>query len=234
MPPTGDAYFALPEAGGLPHPPETIPSHLQLGAASVALLRETVAMTLTARQVGAWLQVTVVLSNAGAGHHVPTDFPGRHLILLVSAMDGAGRPLPLRAGPQIPTWVGPEAGQPGATYARLLQDVASGQWPVVSYWKPSAIVSDNRIPARAAASTAYRFALPTGNEPVEVQATLLFRRLFQPLVAQKGWQTPEILVVSREQKREEEKLCDRKGRRYHSADRHNDGRTGGRRPCTSN
>ncbi len=34
MPPTGDTYFALPEVGGLEHPPETIPSHLQLGATS--------------------------------------------------------------------------------------------------------------------------------------------------------------------------------------------------------
>lgn len=197
MPPTGDEYFALPEVGGLPHPPETIPSHLQLGAASSALLRETVAMTLTARQAGAALQVTVVLSNTGAGHHVPTDFPGRHLVLLLTATDGAGRPLPLRAGPQVPTWVGPEAGRPGAAYARLLRDVASGAWPVVSYWKPSAIVADNRIPARATASTAYTFALPAEDEQVEVQARLIFRRLFRTLAEQKGWQAPDILMETR-------------------------------------
>jgi hypothetical protein len=197
MPPTGDEFFALPEVGGLPHPPETIPSHLQLGATSTTLLQETVAMTVTARPVGGLLQVTVVLSNTGAGHHVPTDFPGRHLLLLVSAADGGGRPLTLRDGPEVPGWVGTEAGHPGTAYARLLQDVGSGQWPVVSYWKPSRILADNRIAARSAAQSTYLFELPAGSEAVQVEARLLFRRLFQPLAAEKGWQVPAIVMEER-------------------------------------
>ena len=197
MPPTGESYFALPEAGGLSHPPETIPSHLQLGATSTALLQETVAMTLTARRVGTRLQVTVVLSNTGAGHHVPTDFPGRHLLLLVAATDGAGRALSQQAGPRIPGWVGPEAGQPGTAFARLLQDVATGEWPVVSYWKPSTIIADNRIPARQASSETFTFALPAGSEQVQVEAHLIFRRLFRPLATQKRWQAPDILMEAR-------------------------------------
>jgi hypothetical protein len=197
MPPTGDEFFALPEVGGLPHPPETIPSHLQLGATSTTLLQETVAMTVTARPVGGLLQVTVVLSNTGAGHHVPTDFPGRHLLLLVCAADGGGRPLTLRDGPEVPGWVGTEAGHPGTAYARLLQDVGSGQWPVVSYWKPSRILADNRIAARSAAQSTYLFELPAGSEAVQVEARLLFRRLFQPLAAEKGWQVPAIVMEER-------------------------------------
>jgi hypothetical protein len=199
MPPTGEDYFALPDVGGLPRPPDTIPSHLDLGAASTTLLQETVSMTLAARQVGALLRVTLVLSNTGAGHHVPTDFPGRHLILMVTATDSTGTPLSLWAGPLLPDWVGREAGLPGEAYARLLQDVASGEWPVVSYWKPSVIVSDNRIPARAVATSGYTFSLPDGSEKVDVQARLVLRRLFQPLAEQKGWQMPDILMEARSQ-----------------------------------
>jgi hypothetical protein len=194
MPPTGDEYFALPEVGGLAHPPETIPSHLQLGATSTTLLQETVAMTVTERTLGSSLAVTVVLSNTGAGHHVPTDFPGRHLLLLVSASDGNGALLSLQNGPEVPAWAGSEEGQPGMAYARLLKDVATGEWPVVSYWNPTTIVADNRIPARAAARSTYLFALPGGSEGVQVEARLLLRRLFAPLAAEKGWQVPDIIM----------------------------------------
>ncbi len=46
MPPNSDATFATVEAGGLPHPPEQIASHLQLGATSETLLQNTVEMTM--------------------------------------------------------------------------------------------------------------------------------------------------------------------------------------------
>lgn len=194
MPPTGDEYFALPEVGGLPHPPAQIPSHLQRGALDVALLQETVELSLTATQEGAEIVVTVTITNSGAGHHVPTDHPGRHLLLTVLAGDEQGQALVQSAGDVIPPWGGPQSGLPGKTFAKVLQDAQSGEMPVVSYWKQSLIASDNRIPALATDKSQVRFRLPATAGTVTVQAELRLRRLFYDLALEKGWETADIIM----------------------------------------
>jgi hypothetical protein len=198
MPPNGDTHFALPEVGGLPHPPESIPSHLQLGANDVDLLQETAAMLLEANQVLDRLQVTVIITNTGAGHHIPTDFPGRQLILEIEASDETGRSLAQLSGPVVPEWGGPQAGQPGQVYAKLLMDLASGDYPVVSYWKQTLIIADNRIPALGADRSTYGFLLPAGADEIRLTARLLFRRLFQGAADEKGWDRPDIVMVEQE------------------------------------
>jgi len=194
MPPNGDSYFALPSAGGLPHPPETIPSHLQLGATNQSLLQETVTVTVQAQQVGEMIQVTVVITNTGAGHHVPTDYPGRHLILTVLAQDEQGQALSQLSGPTVADWGGAQAGLPGQLFAKILQDVQTGAFPVVSYWKQSVILSDNRIPAGESDTSVYYFVAPEAGSSVVITAELRFRRLFQAEMDARGWQTPDIIM----------------------------------------
>jgi len=198
MIPTGVDYFVLPEKGGLTRIPEKIASHAQPGAADQELLENTVEMTLASIQVGNTLQVSVTITNTGAGHHVPTDFPGRHMILTLSAQDGGGQPLTLLDGPSVPEWGGPQAGQPGTVYAKVLADVISGEFPVVSYWKQAVILSDNRIPALEANTTHYEFRLPNGLQGATVSAQLLFRRVFWDLADAKDWGMPDIIMEQAE------------------------------------
>ena len=194
MVPTGDTLFALPEVGGLPHPPEDIPSHLQLGATDVELLQNTVTMTLRVRQVADQVEAIAVITNTGAGHHVPTDFPGRQMILTLIATDEQGENLTQHSGPIVPDWGGPQAGSPGKAFAKVLRDVQTGASPVVSYWKQAAIVSDNRIPAMDSDASVYFFTLPDTGGPVTVTAELGFRRAFQTVMETRGWNTPDIVM----------------------------------------
>jgi hypothetical protein len=145
MKPTGIDYFVFPKDGGLIRRPETIASHLQPGASDLELLQNTVELTLSAQQVGARVQVSTSITNTEAGHHVPTDFPGRNMILTISATDGEGQTLPQLSGPTVPEWGGAQSGLPGKAYAKVLCDVVSGEYPVVSYWRQALIISDNRI-----------------------------------------------------------------------------------------
>jgi hypothetical protein len=194
MPPTGDTFYALPEVGGLPHPPENIPSHLQLGAASAELLQNSVTMTAELVQNTGEIDVMVKITNTEVGHHVPTDHPGRHLILTVKVVDGQGQSLTQLGGPQVPVWGGEQAGDPGRAYAKVLRDIATGQYPVVSYWKQTNIVTDNRIPASMSDTSTYTFAAPPGGETIWVTVELRFRRLFQDTLDAKGWQTPDVIM----------------------------------------
>ncbi|MDJ0755162.1 MAG: multiheme c-type cytochrome [Ardenticatenaceae bacterium] len=194
MPPSGDIYFALPEQGGLPHPPEVIPSHLQLGAADADFLREAITMTLSARQVGRVIEATVSVTNTGGGHHYPTDHPGRHLILTVTAADGGGAPLAQQAGSTVPDWGGAQAGRPGTVYAKILADAVTGEAPVVSYWKQTYIASDNRLPALTGDTSVYTFAMPDSGTAA-LTAELRFRRAFQPLLDSRGWPDSDIVLA---------------------------------------
>ncbi|MBM4464663.1 MAG: hypothetical protein FJ014_03700 [Chloroflexi bacterium] len=194
MPPGTSPTFCLPEKGGLARDPARMASHLDLGVKDTAFMQSTVAMTLTAQAITNTVQVSVTLTNVAAGHHVPTDFPGRHMILVVAATAGQGQALPLQSGPTVPDWGGAQAGLPGKAFAKVLRDVQTGESPVVSYWKQTLIVSDNRIPALGSDTSVYDFAVPAGGGEVTVTARLLFRRAFQFLAEAKGWEIEDIIM----------------------------------------
>jgi hypothetical protein len=106
----------------------------------------------------------VEITNTMTGQHVPTDHPGRHLILIVELLDEGGQPLTQLSGSSVPVWGGEQAGEPGKTFAKVLRDVESGEYPVVSYWKQTSLVSDNRIPAGESDKSTFAFAAPEGKK----------------------------------------------------------------------
>jgi hypothetical protein len=198
MAPTGlTDYFVLPDKGGLIRDPALIASHLQPGASDVELLQNTVTMTLSLEEAGGQLAATVIITNTDAGHHVPTDHPGRHLILTVTAVDGQGQPLDLQSGPTVPDWGGAQAGLPGQAFAKVLRDVRTGESPVASYWKQVLIESDNRIPAMGSDTSIYTFPLPEQG-PMTVSAELRFRHLFQGEMDARGWNVADMVMEERE------------------------------------
>ena len=194
MPPNGETYFALPAVGGLAHPAERIPSHLDRGAADVDLLQNSVTLTVSARQIVDRIEVTVSITNTNVGHHVPTDHPGRQMILTLHAADAQGHDLMQQAGDVLPAWGGAQAGGPGRVFAKILQDVATGEAPVVSYWKQTRLISDTRLAALQNDTSAYTFAAPARGGPISITAQLRFRRAFQALLDAKGWNSPDIIM----------------------------------------
>jgi hypothetical protein len=145
-------------------------------------------------QVGGRVAIEVVITNTSVGHHVPTDHPGRHLVLHLVLKDESGLPLEQLSGPVIPGWGGSQAGEPGKAYAKILRDLESGEYPVVSYWKQTNLLSDNRIPAGANDRSKYTFTAPSVGEQVTLDVELRFRRLFQDLIQAKTWNTPDIIM----------------------------------------
>lgn len=192
------AYFVFPERGGLPREYKPPHNHLMPGAGDETLLQNAVTMTTTARLKGNQLVVEVSITNDKTGHHVPTDVPLRHLILAVRATGADGRPLALRSGPVLPDWTGNYAGQPGRYYAKILEDTWTGEAPTAAYWRDVRIIKDTRLAAFATDTSRYTFAAPADGA-VTVEARLIFRRAFQQLAEQKGWDDPDIVM-------EEEKL----------------------------
>jgi hypothetical protein len=187
-------YFVFPEQGGMIRDPKTISSHLMPGAVDVELLRNTVDMSIQTEWNRSEIVVRVKLANTGAGHHVPTDFPGRQMLLVVTAEDAAHQSLTLTDGSTIPAWGGALAGKPGKAFAKVLRDVVTGQKPVVTYWRQVLIDSDNRLAADAVDVSQYRFAVPPLTSSAEISAQLLFRRVFDDVRVERSWDVADIVM----------------------------------------
>ena len=192
MPVIDDDFFAYPEQGGL-QPRHPIHSHLMPGARDEELLQNSVTMTATAQLQGDQVHVEVSITNDKTGHHVPTGVPLRHMLLVVRAIDADGSPLLLHEGPVLPEWAGDYAGQAGRYYAKVLEDEWTGETPTGAYWRDIRLVEDTRLAAFATDTSQYAFSAPVEGT-ITVDARLVFRRAFQELMEQKGWDDPDILM----------------------------------------
>jgi hypothetical protein len=202
MPSTRAEYFAKPEKGGLKRNSNQIVSHRMPGARDLQLLQNAVSMTLEAKQSPEGIRVRTKIVNDRTGHHVPTDSPLRHLILLVRAYDKNGSQLSLKSGPVLPEWCGSGspadgsyAGLPGKVYAKILEETWTGVTPSAAYWNPTRIVSDTRIEAFKSDIGEFLFAA-SDPEAVRIEAVLLYRRAYKKLMDQKGWNEPDIVMES--------------------------------------
>lgn len=204
MPSSGAEFFAHPEKGGLKRDPKTIVSHRMPGARDLDLLQNAVSLTLEAEQLPEGIQVTTKVVNDLTGHHVPTDSPLRHLILVVRAYGSDATELPLRAGPVLPEWCGtgnPDdgcfAGLPGKVFVKLLEEISTGVSPTAAYWNPTRIVTDTRLEAFESDIGEFLFAAPDSGD-ARVEAVLFYRRAYKTLMDQKGWNEPDIVMESAE------------------------------------
>lgn len=199
MPPSGARHFARLDQGGLIRDPQTLASHRMPGALDIPLLQNAVSLSANGRTEDNQVVVEVRITNDLTGHHVPTDSPLRHLILLVIATH-EGDTLDLAEGTVLPDWCGVGdpaegyySGLPGKAYAKILEEVWTGISPSAAYWNQTRVVSDNRLAAFETDVSSYRFAAPeSGETTIEVQ--LWFRRAFRRMADWKGWTDPDILM----------------------------------------
>lgn len=203
MLPGQNNHFARLDKGGVIRDPQTIFSHQMPGAANEELLQNAVNMEVKAVRHDERIVVTVTIINDRTGHHVPTDSPLRHLILVVRTTDAQGQLLDLSDGPIIPQWCGvgdPNEGYygglPGKAFAKVLEELWTEVSPTGAYWNPTRLLSDNRISAFAVDSSTYTYVTNT-DDKITVEVVLVFRRAFIELASQKDWETHDIVMESK-------------------------------------
>jgi hypothetical protein len=202
MPNSGAEYFAHPEKGGLKRDSNTIVSHRMPGARDLDLLENSVSLTLKAERLPEGIRVRTKVVNDLTGHHVPTDSPLRHLILVVRAYGSEAFELHLKEGPVLPEWCGSGdpaygcyAGLPGKVFVKLLEEVWTGVSPTAAYWNPTRVVMDTRLEAFEADVGEFLFSAPDSGD-VRIEAVLVYRRAYKKLMDLKGWNEPDILMES--------------------------------------
>ena len=202
MPSSGAEFFAHPEKGGLKRDPSTLVSHRMPGARDFDLLRNAVSLALEAEQLPGGIRVRTKVVNDRTGHHVPTDSPLRHLMLVVRAYSSDASELSLKAGPVLPEWCGSGnpadgyyAGLPGKVFVKLLEEMWTGVSPTAAYWNPTRVVMDTRLGAFESDVGEFLFIAPDSGD-VRIEATLLYRRAYKKLMDLKGWSEPDIVMES--------------------------------------
>ncbi len=189
-----------PGKGGLERDPASLHSHNM--TVTPELLRNSMTMDVSTTLNNGELAIAVTLTNDRTGHHVPTDSPLRHLILLVEARDRTGKMLTLKEGSLLPSWCGVGDSQegyyanlPGKAYAKILKEMWTNVEPAFSYWRHTTVASDNRLAALASDKSTYVFSSP--GSAFDVTVTLLYRRAFIELMKQKGWDCPDIVIAKK-------------------------------------
>jgi hypothetical protein len=202
MPSTGAEFFVRPDKGGLKRDPNTIVSHRMPGARDLDLLRNAVSLTVEAEQLPGGIRVRTKVVNDLTGHHVPTDSPLRHLILVVRAYGSDASELSLNAGPVLPEWCGSGdpangnyAGLPGKVFVKLLEEMWTGVSPTAAYWNPTRVVMDTRLGAFKSDVGEFLFIAPDSGD-VRIEAVLLYRRAYKKLMDLKGWSERDIVMES--------------------------------------
>jgi hypothetical protein len=192
MKPTGTMTNIAPGKGGIERDPKTLSNHRFFAGSKEEMLKQCLKLSLSLERKTDAVRAEIEVLAEGAGHRVPTGFVDRHLLLVVEAVDGAGKPQNLMNGPRMSTVAGkPLADQPGKLFAKLLKD-PDGRSPA-PFWNADPEAEDTRLfPGRVDQAV---FLFPPATE--RVRAQVLYRPFWQDVAVSKGWQNNEFVVVER-------------------------------------
>jgi hypothetical protein len=186
MTPTGKMTNVALNKGGIERRPETLASHHTPGASLDMLLQALdLKVTLHGRRV------ETELTARNVGHRVPTGFPDRQLILVVTATDSAGRAVAMTDGPRLPPSTGRWPGHAGTLYAKQL--IGEKNRTPIPFWLHVENVEDTRLtPAQPD-----RRAFVVGDSARRVSVQLWYRRFWHEVADARGWTDNDRLIYER-------------------------------------
>jgi nitrate/TMAO reductase-like tetraheme cytochrome c subunit len=130
-----------------------------------AKLKGAVTLRLTSERRGAdSLRVYAVVTNAGAGHSLPTGNDQKMLLVRVRVLTESGSIV----------WENDPFQEWSVSVFSLLLEDDLGQWPAET-WTARKVLVDRRIPAGQAARVYYDVPLQDKSGPFKVEAQVLFR-----------------------------------------------------------
>lgn len=150
-----------------------VPHHGLLGLAS-DLRKRALAVEVGVKDEAGRLAVTVALTNATAGHHVPAGLPGRRIVVTARVRDQAGT----------------EVASDTRALGRVLVDDTGAE---VVFWRATRVGSDTRIAQGARWQHSFSFQ-PSAPGSIEVE--VVYRGLSDAIAKQLAITDVETIVLS--------------------------------------
>jgi len=153
--------------------------HQMPGSHSLDLLTKTVLLTLNTSRKNGQLQVTVQISNKGAGHYVPTGSPLRQLIMEVRADAGGGKQF-----------------REERIYRRTVADQQGNPVSVehLAFLKGAKVLTDTRLAPDEKRTESFSFPIPQGAQ-TRITATLKY--YYSPMARAESQKQVTFLTMTR-------------------------------------
>jgi hypothetical protein len=189
MAPTGKMTNIAPGHGGVERDPMTLASHDTPGA-NLTMLRRCLKLRPRLLATTNGWEVQVEVSAVDVGHHVPTGFIDRHLILVVEGQAADGTSIAVQSGPRLSAAVGDATvvGAAGALFAKQIADEAGNQ--PVPFWQFHRVAADTRL--RPGEPQHFRWSFPKQTSVVVVRLT--YRRFWKIDADRKRWPDNELVI----------------------------------------
>jgi hypothetical protein len=184
-PSTGQAAMGAPERDNIYHMTFT-GAQVALGnsEAATAMLKSAAKIEIQAPDIvppGQEASATVIVSNTGAGHYLPTGLTEvRQMWLEVTATDASGGTTKLAE----------------RRFITILQD-DEGNAPV-ELWEATSIKSDDRIPPKGSVTEPITVSLPEGADKSTVAASLYYKSVPDELAEKAGVENPTTTMATAE------------------------------------
>lgn|SRR5579859_1184024 len=158
---------------------KSINLHQMPGSHSVEQLTKAIRGQMSAIRVGDHLQVTVKVTNAGAGHYVPTGSPMRQLILEV----------------RLEPYGGGRSFREERRYARTVADQKGKvlDREHLAFVKAAKVVKDTRLAPKETRTETFTFDLPSGKR---ARLEAILRYYYSPMASTEAQQEVRFLSLS--------------------------------------
>jgi len=189
MQPSGRMTNIAPGMGGVERDPSTLASHELLPGGRQAMLRRALQLRVVPVRDGERWRIDVSLATRDVGHHLPTGYIDRQIILDLVAFDREGHAVDLLSGPRLPPHAeAPLAGRAGFLFARVLRE--EEQSAPAPFWREiDSEVDDTLAPGRVWEES---FHFPA--EAVRAEVILRFRRFWKDVADEKHWPDDTVVV----------------------------------------
>jgi hypothetical protein len=185
---TGQMTNIAPGHGGIERDPSTLGNHRFFRGSQLEMLQGALRLSAKVDRDGESQRLEVSLRADGAGHRVPTGFLDRHLLLVVTAEDAAGKAVQAMSGPVLPDAAGKElAGTSGRIYAKGYVDP---QGQPIPFWQAGGESRDNRLVPGQEDKLSFQFPLRS----VHIHIRLIYRKTWADVARQKQWPDNDLLV----------------------------------------
>jgi len=185
-PSTGQAATGAPERDNIYHM-SFVGGQVALGdsEAATAMLKSAAKIEIKAPEIvapGEEASATIVVSNTGAGHYLPTGLTEvRQMWLVVTAKDPSGATTKLAE----------------RRFITILQD-DEGNAPV-ELWEATSIKSDDRIPPKGSVTETITVSLPDGAPKATLVANLYYKSVPDEFAEKAGVENPTTTMASASQ-----------------------------------
>lgn len=173
-------YIADKDKGGFLRDHKEIHSHHMKDTDDIDFIKDALDINISHKIEQNRLCLNISVTNTGAGHHIPTGSPFRHMILNIKGINGKNKNIPQISNHTIPSWAHIKG--VGKVFAKIYRPAKlytnkgvkfEHSYPEL-FWRPIHLEYDTRIKAKTTDTTQFIFDIKNSKKAIfDIKLTYL-------------------------------------------------------------